>query len=63
MLTANKTALSSEASIGDLYELKIMFGAFSIQKVGEISVWSVFGVPVFERVGSLSVLFGVNWND
>ena len=63
MLMVNKTMFSEEASIGDMYYLSFLFGFAKLERVDDLSVLSILGIPVFQRVGELAVLFGVNWYD
>ena len=58
----NKTMFSEEASVGDVYYLSALFGLVKLERVGDLSVLSMLGIPVFQRVDELSVLFGVNWH-
>lgn len=63
MLMVNKTMFSEEVSIGDVYYLSALFGFVKLERVGDLSVLSILGIPVFQRVDELPVLFGVNWHE
>ena len=57
-----KTSTSEECRLGDRYYLSLFLGALKIQKVGIISLMSIFGFEFYHRIDDRSVLLGVNWN-
>lgn len=37
-------------------------GPIFYSQAGDICLIEIFSIPIFERVGDLSILFGVDWN-
>ena len=54
-------SLGVDVVCGEYAYSNALFGAVEFEVVGDLSVVSIFGFNIFERVGEISALFGVSW--
>ena len=58
---AKNNSFGVDVVCGELSYSSALFGVIKVEVIGDLSAISIFGVNVFERVGDISVLFGVSW--
>ena len=54
-------SLGVDVVCGEYAYSNALFGVVEFEAAGGMSAISVFGLSIFERVGDISVLFGVSW--